>query len=76
MQLDKEMQYLKSLDNNQNDNEEDCKTTKVESKSVKEVRKYDLDEEYKEESDEVMQMQPLNEESEVILKKTLTNKSN
>lgn len=76
MQLDKEMQYLKSLDNNQKDNEEDCKTTKVESKSVEEVRKYDSEEEYKEESDEVMQIQPLNEESEVILKKILTNKSN
>lgn len=76
MQLDKEMQYLKSLDNNQKDNKEDCKTTKVESKSVEEVRKYDSEEEYKEKSDEVMQMQPLNEESEVILKKTLTNKSN
>ncbi len=69
------MQYLKSLDNNQKNNEENCKTTNVESKSVKEIKKYDS-EEYKEESDEVMQMQPLNEESEVILKKTLTNKSN
>lgn len=76
MQLDNETQKLESLKNNtEKILEEDYQTPKLTQQPIGEIRKYYLDGEFEQRSDEVLSRELPDEEKGAVLKKTLFDKN-